>query len=216
MPSLALFDLDNTLLNREAAFALWARSFIQENDLSNDDWPIIEKFDADGFTPRELFFHEVRETLGITKDVNDLIADYNVKYPACYSIDEGTVRAVRCLRSNGWKVGVVTNGSPSQWNKFEVTNIAHEFDAVCISAIVGVAKPNVAIFEEAARLCGVPLAGWMVGDSATADIDGGKRAGLKTIWMSRGRLWDPSVPSPDAIVNSISEAVEVIMGVESA
>jgi|SRR5665213_574364 len=105
MPSLALFDLDNTLLNREAAFALWARSFIQENDLSNDDWQIIEKLDADGFTPRELVFHEVRETLGITKDVKDLIVDYNVKYPACYSIDEGTVRTVRRRRSNGWKVG---------------------------------------------------------------------------------------------------------------
>lgn len=216
MPSLALFDLDNTLLNREAAFALWARSFIEENDLSNDDWPIIEKLDADGLSRKELFFDEVRETFGITKDVKDLIADYNVKYPAYYSINEGTVRAVRRLRSNGWKVGVVTNGSPSQWKKFEVTNIAREFDAVCISAIVGVRKPDVAIFEEAARLCEVPLDGWMVGDSAIADIDGGKRAGLKTIWMSRGRLWDPSVPSPDAIVNSISEAVEVIMGVESA
>jgi putative hydrolase of the HAD superfamily len=93
MPSLALFDLDNTLLNREAALALWARSFIKENDLSNDNWPIIEKLDADGLTPKEPFFDEVRETFGITKDVKDLIASYNVKYPACYSIDEGTVRA---------------------------------------------------------------------------------------------------------------------------
>jgi FMN phosphatase YigB (HAD superfamily) len=37
---LALFDLDNTLLDREAAFAIWARSFIATNRLSPDTWSI--------------------------------------------------------------------------------------------------------------------------------------------------------------------------------
>jgi len=78
-------------------------------------------------------------------------------------------------------VGVVTNGPPSQWDKLEATRTVDEFDAVCISAVVGSWKPDIGIFREAARACGVPLEGWMVGASAEADIVGGAGAGLRTI-----------------------------------
>jgi putative hydrolase of the HAD superfamily len=212
MAGLALFDLDNTLLDRAAAFAAWAQQFIAENDLPPNAWTVVELADADGSKPRELFFDEIREVLDVTTDTKDLLTRYNVDYPACFTLDVETVDAVRRLRQNGWMVGVVTNGPPSQWAKFEATNIVDEFDAICISAIVGAWKPDAAIFEEAARICGLPLAGWMVGDSASSDIEGGRRVGLQTIWMARGRSWDPSEVAPDAIAGSIPEAVEIILG----
>ena len=57
----------------------------------------------------------------------------------------------------------------------------------------------------------VPLVGWMVGDSADADIVGGRRAGLKTIWMARGRTWPSDEFSPDFTVATIPEAVDIIV-----
>ena len=51
----------------------------------------------------------------------------------------------------------------------------------------------------------------MVGDSAEADIGGGSNAGLKTIWMARGRDWPSDDFVPDHIVDSIPQAVDVIL-----
>jgi HAD superfamily hydrolase (TIGR01549 family) len=208
---LALFDLDNTLLDREAAFAAWARGFMAANGLSLDTWAIIASIDEDGYKPRELFFSEIRVKLGITISAEELLERYRIDYPACYSVDDETVRAIRNLRANDWKIGVVTNGPPTQWAKFEATKLEHEFDAICISSLVGSRKPSIEIFQEAARICDVPLEGWMVGDSASADIAGGRQAGLRTIWIARGRTWDVPEYEPDAVVATVAEAVAVIL-----
>lgn len=78
MASLALFDLDNTLLDREAAFALWARGFMLANALPVDTWPIIELTDEDGYKPRELFFAEIRTKFGIATSTQTLLERYRV------------------------------------------------------------------------------------------------------------------------------------------
>jgi HAD-hyrolase-like len=72
-------------------------------------------------------------------------------------------------------------------------------------------EPNQTIFEEAARLCDNPLAGWMVGDSPEPDVAGGVVAELRTIWMSRGRKWGDLDHSVEVTVSTIPEAVEIIL-----
>jgi HAD superfamily hydrolase (TIGR01549 family) len=209
--SLALFDLDNTLLDREQAFALWTRQFIAVHGLGADASPTIGRADADGYKPREEFFADLRREFDITTSINELLADYYVEYPSKFSVEPEVLDAVRSLRAAGFKVGVVTNGPPSQSTKLEAAGIEDEFDAVCVSAVVGAHKPDRSIFEEAARLCGLPLVGWMVGDSPEADIAGGLEAGLRTIWMSRGREWIDLNYSPEFTVSSIPAAVEIIL-----
>jgi HAD superfamily hydrolase (TIGR01549 family) len=211
MDSLALFDLDNTLLDREKAFALWVDRFIDTNGLDRDAAEVIDRADADGFAPRDAFFDEIKRELDIATAIDQLLEAYHVEYPSLFSADPGMVEGIRLLRASGFKVGVVTNGPASQWAKLEATGITDEFDAVCISALVGSWKPDSAIFNEAARLCEVPLSGWMVGDSAEADIGGGSNAGLKTIWMARGRKWTSDGIPPDHVVDSIPQAVSVIL-----
>ena len=208
---LALFDLDNTLLDRENAFGLWADRFIASHGLGQGARAMIDRADVDGATPRDEFFARIRQELNITTEVDELVADYRVVYPSLYSAEPEMIKGVRLLRSSGFKVGVVTNGPPSQQAKLEAAGVAVEFDAVCISGMVGSRKPDIAIFREAARVCNLPLDGWMVGDSAEADIVGGGNAGLKTIWMARGRDWPSDDFVPDHIVDSIPQAVDVIL-----
>ena len=209
---LVLFDLDNTLLDREAAFAKWASIFVNNHGLSLDAWSVIESADEDGLRPRDQFFEVLRASLPIETSVDDLLDSYHDEYPQCYTVSEETLDAIRRLRASGWKVGVVTNGPPSQMLKIEITNLAQEFDAICVSSIVGSRKPERGIFEEAARVCDVPLNGWMVGDAPHADIEGGRAAGLATIWISRGRDWDSSsLAPPDAEVTTVAEAVSTIL-----
>jgi putative hydrolase of the HAD superfamily len=210
---LALFDLDNTLLDREAAFSRWAQGFIGNHGLSEDAWPFMHSADGNGMTPKRTFFQEVTTKFGMTNEVEDLVTDYFHEYPACFTVEEDTVEGLRQLRARGWRVGVITNGTSAQLAKLKATHLIGEFDAICVSEIVGVAKPDPAIFDTAAELCQT-LEGWMTGDSVSADIAGGRGVGLHTIWIARGRTWTSPDPAPDAIVATVPEAIKIILETE--
>lgn len=57
---LALFDLDNTLVNLDEAFHLWAAEFVDEHGLDRKavDWLIA--LDRAGYPHRDVFFAKVR------------------------------------------------------------------------------------------------------------------------------------------------------------
>jgi len=61
---IALFDLDNTLLDRAAAFARWARGFCEAWTSDEDALACLVSWDDDGMTPREEVFAAVRVILG--------------------------------------------------------------------------------------------------------------------------------------------------------
>ncbi|HEX3793431.1 MAG TPA: HAD family hydrolase [Acidimicrobiales bacterium] len=208
---LALFDLDNTLLDREAAFTRWSQGFMRHHGLPQNALPFLESADQDGLTPRRIFFEQVRAEFDVSSSVEELVVRYYQDYPACYTVDAETVGGLRQLRAKGWCVAVITNGGIAQMAKLERTKLTQEVDAICVSEIIGAAKPDPAIFEMAAQLCEHPLVGWMTGDSAAADIAGGRGVGLRTIWIARGRTWKSPSPSPDAIVDTVPQAVRIIL-----
>ena len=211
MAELALFDLDNTLLDRAGAFRRWTNDFVERNGYPEDAVATIIELDEEGYKRRPQFFADLRAAFSLTPSVEELQANYDERYPSFFRVEESTVESLRRLRSLGWKIVVVTNGAPTQWNKLNATKLTGEVDAVCISAELDIWKPNPGIFEEAARRCGVALDGWMVGDSASADIVGGHNVGLRTIWMHRGQSWDEELPPPTATAASIAEAVDHIL-----
>ena len=67
------------------------------------------------------------------------------------------------------RLGAVTNGAfDSQWQKLRATEIADRFDAIVISADLGVMKPGPAIFVEALHRLNVePGEAWHVGGSSS-------------------------------------------------
>ena len=57
-------------------------------------------------------------------------------------------------------------------------NLRPLVDAICVSATVGLRKPDRAIFQLAADRCGASFEGsWMVGDSASHDVAGAVATG---------------------------------------
>jgi FMN phosphatase YigB (HAD superfamily) len=208
----ALFDLDNTLVDRAAAFSRWVTGFCVAWGLPGDARAHLVAADGDGMVPREEFFAGVRDRFGLDVAVDDLEEAYHRDYPAEFTFPDASRAALRRLRTGGWKVGVVTNGPRFQERKLEVTRLDDEVDAVCVSALVDSWKPDRGIFEEAARRCGAALDGWMVGDSPSADIRGGQGVGLRTIWIHRDRAWELGAPAPDAQVGDVAAAVRVILG----
>ena len=61
---LALLDLDETLIDRRSAFALWARRFVDAHDLGETEWTWLHDLDST-CRPRETFFAKVYARYGV-------------------------------------------------------------------------------------------------------------------------------------------------------
>jgi putative hydrolase of the HAD superfamily len=211
-PRLALFDLDNTLVDRTAVFRAWAHDFIAARHLPPDALAVMEAADGDGAVWREAFFADVAPQLGLTEPVDELVAAYRRDYHRYYRPDPRVTDAVTALRDAGWATGIVTNGPPTQVDKVALVGLADRFDAVVVSEVEGVRKPDPAIFRLAAARVGRPLdGGWMVGDHPENDVVGGHMAGLRTAWVHRDRPWDRTLPAPDVVVDDVPGAVAAIL-----
>jgi len=215
MSPIALFDLDNTLVDRQGAFHRWAERFVSDWGLPEDAIDALGDLDNDGFASRRVVFDAIRAFYDLPDSSEKLIADYRASYPSYFSPDPEVTEALSTLRSSGWRTGIVTNGPPSQVDKLRRAGILDLIDGYCISDNIGVAKPDRQIFDEAIRRCAVPGINpgvvWMMGDTAAPDIGGGRNAGLRTIWLHRGRRWEVTEYQPDLIVGSVREAIEHLL-----
>ncbi|WP_213451396.1 HAD family hydrolase [Rhizomonospora bruguierae] len=210
---LALFDLDNTLVDRSAALRRWARMLAGHRGLPANAVAAIVDADGEGEVPRPDFLAAVRALPGVRMSMAELQEWYVATYASCYVPDNNSTRALSVLSSAGWKIGVVTNGSQGRTvEKLARAGLAPLVDALCVAEEVGIRKPDPGIFVEVARRCGVALEGWMIGDSPVEDICGATRAGLRTAWVRRGRRWDERLRRPDIEVDGVLEAARAILG----
>jgi len=208
---LALFDLDNTLCDRQHAFDAWLAEFSGRHRLTESEMSWLQLIDHDGARPRSEFFAMVRDRLNLGTPVPELIAGYYDIYLANYACYAGVLDSLRSLKHAGWTVAVVTNGSGVQERKIWLTGLGDVLDGWSVSDAVGWRKPAVGIFSDAARNCRVELAGWMTGDGPDTDIAGGKNAGLRTIWVSRGRQWSEDSYQPDVVAADALAGIDRLM-----
>ncbi|WP_449063637.1 HAD family hydrolase [Planomonospora algeriensis] len=211
---LALFDLDNTLVNLDEAFREWAAEFADGYGLGHEavDWLIA--LDQAGYPHREVFFGMVREHFALSESVEELWGRYRKRMPYLVRCRPEVMDGLVRLRVSGWKVAIVTNGTAdNQLGKIQRTGLAEAVDAYALSGLEGIRKPDVGLFEIAARRCGTSLAGggWMVGDHLVADIGGGRAAGLRTVWIDRG-TWPDEEHAADHVVTDVLQAMEILHG----
>ncbi|MEV4168784.1 HAD family hydrolase [Nonomuraea sp. NPDC049709] len=212
---LALFDLDNTLIDRLAAFERWAAGFAAERGLGGEAVAWLVAADADGSVPMGTFFALVRERFGLAEPAEDLWRAYRARLPYLVRCRPEVLEGLNRLRAAGWSVGIVTNGmADNQTGKIRHSGLATRVDGWAISDAEGVRKPDVRLFEIGAARCGASLrdGGWMVGDDPEMDIAGGRGAGLRTIWIDRGRVPEP--PRADHVVTDAVAAMDLLIQVK--
>ena len=219
---LALFDLDNTLLDRARGFRSWARSFLRSAGISVPgaiDWFVDA--DHDGRTPRDDLFALAAARFGLADDPAALVERYRREHPAHVRLEDDVATALRVLRASGWRIGIVTNGSEAQARKIIGTGLADLVDGWAVSEVEGVRKPAPALFAIAAARAGHPLDSpeavadaWMVGDDPVADVGGGHDLGCTTVWVHRERTWELTAYHPSFLVTSMPEAVTLMLGPE--
>lgn len=208
-----LVDLDNTLIDRARAFGLWATNFVGQLGRSELDAAWLVEADRDGYESRESLARAIKERFKVEMAVTEIVDKLLFDHVGLMTIDPLTINALRNAREFGWKIAIVTNGTVTQQTlKIQSLGLESHVDAVVISEVVQVKKPDPEIFRIAAQHLGEDLSGgWMVGDHPTADIAGGVAAGLETAWVSRGNTWPGESTSPTLIAATAAEAIDAVV-----
>lgn len=190
-----LFDLDDTLLNRDEAVDNLFSIILEKcyrNVPHSAKYDMLQKFReydkgsygiGDKTSVVEAFFEEFPPESPLpfpsTQDF------WNHYFPQCFSINPSTIEMINAIKQQA-KVAIITNGSTHrQRAKIMNTQLDRCFDVIIISEEAGISKPDKRIFDLALHQLNVePEAALFVGDNLIWDIDGSQKASMKGIWFN--------------------------------
>ena len=108
-----------------------------------------------------------------------------------------------------YRVGLLSNFDDTRCGRevFDDTGVAHLFEAVIISAEIGLRKPNPQIYRRMLEMLRLDASAVLfVGDTPREDVDGPQRVGMRTAWISKGAAAVPNgIPQPHFIITDLSE-----------
>jgi putative hydrolase of the HAD superfamily len=211
-----LFDLDGTLLDRDAALRAFVRS--QHARMSAALGHIArEKYEARfidlddrGHRWKDAVYQSLVQEFAITKATwPTLLSDYEARFcEHCVAFD-GAHEVLQVLEAR-YKMALVTNGrSEFQSRSIQVLGIAKYFGAILISEAEGTSKPGAEIFRRALQRLQVGAhAAVFVGDHPNADIGGAQGVGMRAIWKSNP-FWD-APRQANAVIHHLNELPGVL------
>jgi putative hydrolase of the HAD superfamily len=207
-----LFDLDGTLLNRETSIEQFIAA--QYDRLHNHLGHIPKKnymtrfieLDCNGHVWKDKVYQTLATEVAIAEmSWQALLDDYDTQFQFhCVPFDF-LHETLDLLKQQGYKLGIVTNGlGPFQSRTIAGLEIQDYFDAILISEVEQVRKPQPEIFQRAMKRLGVSTVNSVfVGDHPEADISGAKSANMKAIWK-RNSVW-PEATEADAAIDHLNE-----------
>ena len=167
-------DLDPDRLQRD--FAYLRHEAKQTADKTCVDTPAVECL-------RSALALQGRQ--GLTEEILQVGVDgYFAAEEANYSIIVGVPETLQKLKGLDLRLGVVSNATCGKLVRraLQRRRLLSAFDCVVISAEVGVAKPDPAIFQRAlSQLDVAPDQAVMVGDRIDTDVAGAAAAGIRAV-----------------------------------
>ena len=104
-------------------------------------------------------------------------------------------------------MGIVSNWDSRLPDILESMELAHYFDFILASTVVGSAKPDKFIFQEALRLSGAnPAQACHIGNDLDADFHGAQNAGVDAVLIDRAGKQDGNAVSK---IGSFHELVTI-------
>ena len=119
------------------------------------------------------------------------------------------------FKSMGVKIGIVANQPASVVNSLKSDQIYDLIDFLGVSAIVGIEKPDKAIFELAIAKLATPANEIIhIGNRIDTDVLPAKSLGMKTVWIRRGEANPNPTPADlkqaDLTVDNLTNLPELI------
>ncbi|MFA3840731.1 HAD family hydrolase [Streptomyces aureus] len=106
---LALFDLDNTVIDLSAGLEDWARNFVLSHGLPHGVEAVICGRFRERAHPED--FVDLRAALRLGDDLGDLRHEYVDGIAGSARCFPGVQEGLQVLRSAGWTIGIATNGA---------------------------------------------------------------------------------------------------------
>jgi HAD superfamily hydrolase (TIGR01549 family) len=136
---------------------------------------------------------------------------------------DGGREVVEELQKRGYTLGIISNliGTREIPEWLEVENFAPYFKSVVLSSVLGIRKPDPAIYLAAARRAEVePARCAYVGDNLKRDVTGTRAAGfgMVVIMISREELAEANITDenrPDLIIHQFKELLDIFPARES-
>lgn len=210
------FDLDDTLLDHKSAQMQALEKTLSECDFlqgvsaeefktayhqrNQQLWHLYNHNEISQDELKYRRFADTLEELGLDAGrFKEVEKRYMHHYEHSWDWVPGADRVYEAIRHN-LPTGIVTNGfAEIQYKKIRKFDLVKNGEQTIISEEVGYLKPHPGIFKYAVEKAGVkPQNVLYVGDSFNSDIEGGKRAGLRTAWFNPNPL-DEKPPEADLV-----------------
>ncbi|MCM3490144.1 HAD family hydrolase [Alkalihalophilus marmarensis] len=211
-----LFDLDGTLLNRDAS----VHAFIENQyDRLNNGLKHIPKetycsrfieLDKRGYVWKDRVYQQLLAEFELSDlKWEDMLEDYISEFKHHCVPFNGLKEMLKELKSMNILVGMITNGyGQFQMDNIEALGIKEFFDVILVSEWEGMKKPNQEIFHRALERLNVASAeSIFVGDHRDNDVYAAQQAGMKAIWKIDSE-WDQV--DADFIVENLLEIPTII------
>jgi putative hydrolase of the HAD superfamily len=200
-----IFDLDNTLFDHTGSAERALRGWVAELGVPPTDELVAQWFEiedrvypawlAGELTHQGQRRERMRQFLPLLgQDVpatdaglDEVFSGYLRLYRDNWVAYPDARPALEVARSNGWRIGVLTNGSTLQQNaKLQAIGLAGSVDVVCTSESLGVSKPDPLAYQRTcAALDVAPPDALMLGDNLELDVLAARAAGLTARHLDR-------------------------------
>lgn len=220
MTSAILFDLDDTLIDRNASIQNYATILEQEfgSQLNPTNIDAIAETliacDGGGYRPRLDVSVDIAQSLSwtIAPSADQIHAHWMEYFLLASVLRTHAIQLLDLLKSRHLPIGLVTNGSTvGQNRKVDTLGIRSYFSSLIVSETVGIKKPHPDIFQTALTQLQVAAKNtWFVGDHPTNDIIGAAQVGLNPIWIRVSHPWPESTPPASNQITRLDEIPEII------
>lgn len=215
-----LFDFDETLQDRTAAFEKYMDTFLKEfcpdidekeKEKRKEEMRVTGK---GGYVNREEWYASLVKSWGWTDAPSSkvLANHYDTKFGDHNVIFPNSVLLLKELKRRGYITGVITNGpSILQNHKMDTSGLRPYCDIVVVSGDVGVHKPDPALFEYTADKLGLPTEECLyVGDHPVNDIQGALSAGMKAVRMNWGWFKGQDLRDDVPVITDIIDVLKYV------
>ena len=221
-----LFDLDHTLLDFDAAEDVALTQLLKEEGVADiqaykDYYVPMNKslwkdLELKKITKQELVntrFSRLFAHFGIEKDGVYLAERYQFYLAQQGQVFSGAMELLDILVDRGYELYAATNGITTiQTGRMAQSGLAPYFNQVFISEQLQTQKPDALFYEK----IGQQIAGFdkekalMIGDSLTADIQGGNNADIDTVWYNSHHLENKTKAQPTYEVDSYQDLLDCL------
>ncbi|MBF9002866.1 HAD family hydrolase [Vibrio nitrifigilis] len=222
------FDLDNTLVHRNASIDRFSEGFVQRyvsllshvscEQVAN----LIKTIDNGGYLGDKRRYRKISQAIGAELSTklcwqqpiaaDQLERDWKTHFPQSTVEMPSATKVLNELAKKGYYLAIISNGGQqSRINTLAATSFSPLIHHLVSSEQFGAKKPDPAIFLETISQAGFrPNECVYVGHHPVNDMQGAYNAGMHAVWLA-GFHERAGLPTPAYVIQSLPELLGLVI-----